>query len=75
MRYRVFSKLSCEKCQNTWAVRDNQIEAESGKDAQEAFERKHCLCPECLQLGIKAAVTFDRPIYLERLLAVGLERS
>ena len=64
MRYRVITNLSCENCQNTWAVRDSEIEAESGEDAKETFKRKHCLCPECLHLGVKAAVTFDSPIYL-----------
>jgi uncharacterized protein YlaI len=52
----------CSICSFRKFIEDREIASTSTAKAIEAYERKHALCPDCLDVGKVSAVVFDDPI-------------
>lgn len=59
MRFRVISRATCNACHTIRMFDDSQVWADSKEGADEAFRRRHGLCPDCLSVGVTAALEFQ----------------
>jgi hypothetical protein len=67
VKFKVVGMAACKICDFRKSIEDSEITSTSREKAMDAYERKHALCPKCLDAGKVSAVVFDGRINVDTL--------